>query len=714
MRCGLVATVLLCFILSMGGAAFGQADFVYFSTDLGTVPYYEAMAVLAFQGLVNRDGPRLYVNTRTLHPWSGPDPKSWRNEWDETWLSIFDSRGYQYETVTSLSALFERPNFRSAVSGLVIYDPDQLASSAWIAMTIAGVEDRLPVTADLLSVVPNLTTWWPDQFDLRPLGDKVAEYQWLVDNYLLASSDEAAYVVGHDSPYGDPGDIFGLDYAVAKGAFVFDLSLNPDRPQEEALADAIVRHLAAPAPILGYYGEVSSGDYAAERGNYVINTVCASNLSFHHQIPRQSADPLVQTTRYTPEELEIDPTKYYLAFVFTDGDRLAHPTRLYRAGAWFDPARGHVPMNWGLNANFFRELPAMVEYYYSTATENDYFYAGQDTRVSRLPNRGDYAALFAQSMADFDLNIASMLDDNLDPTIWDPFLAASGIQAVVHTRANELMFLGDHVPFLPNRFDWPWFHGGGATSAEIAADIMATMSAGPPPAFATITDLLLDSPSAAKEVMDYLTPHGCVFVRLDEMGALARQIDHFYDIGTKYWAHDEVEACFEAGIVQGYSETHYQPTLPVTRDQMAVYISRALAGGDANVPEFTDTPTFPDVPEGSWALDYVEYAVDQNVVGGYGDGTYHPEYEVDRGQMAVYVARSLVAPSGEAALADYVPADPRNFPDVASDFWAYTHVEYCVENGVVAGYLDGLYHPEIVVTRDQMAVYVARAFGLAG
>jgi len=31
---------------------------------------------------------------------------------------------------------------------------------------------------------------------------------------------------------------------------------------------------------------------------------------------------------------------------------------------------------------------------------------------------------------------------------------------------------------------------------------------------------------------------------------------------------------------------------------------------------------------------------------------------------------------------------------------------------VVNGYEDGLYHPEIVVTRDQMAVYVARAFEL--
>ena len=186
----------------------------------------------------------------------------------------------------------------------------------------------------------------------------------------------------------------------------------------------------------------------------------------------------------------------------------------------------------------------------------------------------------------------------------------------------------------------------------------------------------------------------------------------FTDMGLDNWAADAVFACADAGIVAGYDDGLYHPEWPVTRDQMAVYISRALAGGDSNVPEFTDTPTFPDVPEDNWALDYIEYAVDQGVVTGYDDGNYHPEYEVTRDQMAVYVARALVAPTGEAALADYVPSDPRNFPDVPDTSWAYKHIEYCVENGVVQGYLDGYYHPEITVTRDQMAVYVARAFGL--
>jgi Tol biopolymer transport system component len=191
---------------------------------------------------------------------------------------------------------------------------------------------------------------------------------------------------------------------------------------------------------------------------------------------------------------------------------------------------------------------------------------------------------------------------------------------------------------------------------------------------------------------------------------------HFSDVSSSvsdpFWALWEIEAAYSAGIVSGYEDGTYHPEYPVTRDQMAVYISRAVAGGDSSVPAFTATPTFPDVAAGNWALKYVEYAVDEGVVTGYEDGNYHPEYQVNRAQMAVYVARSLVAPSGEAGLADYVPSNPRNFPDVPSNYRAYKHIEYCVEHGVVNGYGDGLYHPEIIVTRDQMAVYVAEAFGL--
>ncbi len=39
-------------------------------------------------------------------------------------------------------------------------------------------------------------------------------------------------------------------------------------------------------------------------------------------------------------------------------------------------------------------------------------------------------------------------------------------------------------------------------------------------------------------------------------------------------------------------------------------------------------------------------------------------------------------------------------------------VVHLAENDIVSGYADGYYRPTADVTREQMAVYIARAFGL--
>jgi hypothetical protein len=145
---------------------------------------------------------------------------------------------------------------------------------------------------------------------------------------------------------------------------------------------------------------------------------------------------------------------------------------------------------------------------------------------------------------------------------------------------------------------------------------------------------------------------------------------------------------------------------------MAVYISRGLAGGDDAVPAGPAEPTFPDVPTTHWAYDHVEYAAANSIVEGYEDGSYQPDLDVTRGQMAVFIARGIADPTGEEGLADYQPPVSPSYPDVPADYWSYTHVEYLAEAEVVQGYADGMYRPTATVTRDQMAVYIARAFGL--
>jgi hypothetical protein len=185
----------------------------------------------------------------------------------------------------------------------------------------------------------------------------------------------------------------------------------------------------------------------------------------------------------------------------------------------------------------------------------------------------------------------------------------------------------------------------------------------------------------------------------------------FPDVTEGFWAYDEIYACVAAGIVRGYTDGRYHPELPVTRDQMAVFVARAVADGDVNVPDpGCSAAPFVDVPCDQWARKYIQFCVGNGIVEGYDDGLYRPVAQVTRDQMAVYVARSVVDPGCRDDLSCYSPPDIPTFPDVLADFWALRHIEYCAEAGIVRGYDDGRYHPEIVVTRDQMAVYISKAF----
>jgi len=280
-----------------------------------------------------------------------------------------------------------------------------------------------------------------------------------------------------------------------------------------------------------------------------------------------------------------------------------------------------------------------------------------------------------------------------------------GVRALGYTYTSAPTLVADAGPDKTSFPSQPAVLEGGASGGV------------PPYAFSWSRSTDLSDPSAGQPVASPASTTTYTLTVTDsrlesDTDTVTVAVSAFPDVPGSSWACDETLACARARIIQGYSDDLYHPDWPVTRDQIAVYVARALAGGEDNVPDGPAEAAFEDVPTDYWAYDHVEYCYDQKVVQGYTATTYEPALEVTRDQMAVYVTRALVAPTGDAALADYVPTGPRNFPDIPSDFWAYKQIEYCVENGVVQGYDDGLYHPDWVVTRDQMAVYVARAFDL--
>jgi thermitase len=198
--------------------------------------------------------------------------------------------------------------------------------------------------------------------------------------------------------------------------------------------------------------------------------------------------------------------------------------------------------------------------------------------------------------------------------------------------------------------------------------------------------------------------------RFGEVASGTVSVTSFLDVPADYWAVDSIEAAKAAEIVMGYKGHLYRPEWSVPRDQMAVFLGRAVAGGDDQVPPGPEVPTFTDVDREQWAYRHIEYAWDEGVVRGYRDHTYRPARIVDRAQMAVFIARGIAG--GESGLDDYVAPTEPSFSDVATDYWAYRHIEYLKGEGVVHGYRDGTYRPKQACRRDQMAVFLAQAWDL--
>ena len=120
----------------------------------------------------------------------------------------------------------------------------------------------------------------------------------------------------------------------------------------------------------------------------------------------------------------------------------------------------------------------------------------------------------------------------------------------------------------------------------------------------------------------------------------------FDDIGTDSPHWENVHKLAEAGVVEGRDASTYAPRSPVTRDQMASFIARAVdyiddGAVNGSAPTAADSPGhFSDVPAENTHSDAIDALYEQGVTAGYGDGTYGPRDQTRRDQMASFIMRA--------------------------------------------------------------------------
>jgi len=117
--------------------------------------------------------------------------------------------------------------------------------------------------------------------------------------------------------------------------------------------------------------------------------------------------------------------------------------------------------------------------------------------------------------------------------------------------------------------------------------------------------------------------------------------------------------------------------------------------------------TFPDVPTGYWVRNPISLIAMQGIIKGYPDGSFKPDGNITRAEMATLLIRTNIS---EDFLAS---PESTGFTDVELDHWAVKFINQAAEMGVVEGYPDGSFKPNGNITRAEGLTMITRFAGVS-
>jgi hypothetical protein len=158
-----------------------------------------------------------------------------------------------------------------------------------------------------------------------------------------------------------------------------------------------------------------------------------------------------------------------------------------------------------------------------------------------------------------------------------------------------------------------------------------------------------------------------------------------------------VEAVDSSGIIK--------PNDSVTRARLALWLGRMKYGGVGiyNPPACTTKP-FPDIEISHWACPYIKKLKDDNIIGGYSDGTFRPHEIVNRTTISVLLIKTLYGGSYNPPACTTKP-----FTDVEINFWACPFIKKMKDDNILTGYPDGTHRSNVSVTRGVAATLLGKA-----
>jgi hypothetical protein len=177
----------------------------------------------------------------------------------------------------------------------------------------------------------------------------------------------------------------------------------------------------------------------------------------------------------------------------------------------------------------------------------------------------------------------------------------------------------------------------------------------------------------------------------------------FSDTGS-HWAKSFIDFVTERELFAGTGSNMFSPDAGMTRAMFATVIGR-LYERSYGESETADTHSFTDCDYDNYYGKYVDWAAEEGVIGGYGNGEFWPNDQISREQMAAILYR----------FADFLGAIPADidstldYPDAGDiSSWAQSAALYCQSTGIITGRDGGNFAPQGTATRAEVAVILER------
>lgn len=132
------------------------------------------------------------------------------------------------------------------------------------------------------------------------------------------------------------------------------------------------------------------------------------------------------------------------------------------------------------------------------------------------------------------------------------------------------------------------------------------------------------------------------------------------------------------------------------------YILSAVLVASLGMPSFAQMKSFHDVTNQTWGYEAIQTMNEKKVIMGYSNGDFKPEQAVTRAEFAAMINRLFgLKEKGEIA-----------YQDISKSYWAMGEIQIATKAGYMKGDEKGLFNPNRMVTRNEMAVVLDKLLEL--